>query len=566
MDADTSVDADADTSVDADADTSSDADAAEDTDVVDDTPTLPPGGRCDLLTNTGAETGTIAGWSILEGSFLAVQGASSRPAAYAGRWSFAAGNSARSELVQRVDVSEWAELLDDGTRYATLAAAARSLSGDDEAFLVIRAYDAAGVELAATTGGPWVTDIWTERTIALQLPAGTRFVETGLRGVRRRGTDNDAYFDAISFCLGTDGPPPAFQSPPYLMWVTTDAVSVRWETATPTTGTVTIESPDGELRQLQEPVAVTTHEVRVTGLDPATTYRYRVGSVGGSSSATWSFRTAPEPAVVTPVSFVVWGDNQDGEDIFATLTPAMAALDPDFAVSTGDTVQNGTRGEYRSQLFAPLAPLGRQVPFLVTSGNHERYRDTEAALFQEYFSQPGNELCFGWSYGDLFFLFLDTELPVNAGSAQDTCIRAALTSTEAVNATFRIAMFHVPPRIEYWFGGRLAFPAALSVPAVRETLEPLLESLNVDVAFNGHNHLYAYTPRTAGGITFFTTGGGGGAIDTNSFLWIVGDWPQITVQIHQHHYLHVTVDDDTMTVRAIAQNGSELDRQVIEAR
>jgi predicted phosphodiesterase len=542
-------------------------DTTPDADVEPEVPSLPFGGRCDLLTNPGAETGSLAGWTLREGSFLTVRGpTSSRPAPYEGTWSFAAGNSGRSELVQRVDVSSWAELLDAGSQWVTLSAAVRGWSDNDESFLVVRAFDAEGAELAQTTGGPWTTNAWTERTIALEIPAGTRFLETGLRGVRRTGSDNDAYFDAITFCVGSGGPPPVFSAPPYLMWVTDDAVSVRWETAAAATGVVEVESPEGVVLSWVERGAVTTHELRVTGLDPATTYRYRVGSTDGRRSLTWSFRTAPETGDNPPISFVVWGDNQDGPGVFGTLTPRMAGHDPDFAVSVGDVVQNGTRAEYRSQLFAPLTPLGRRAPLLITAGNHEYYRDSTTTLFEEYMSQPGDEHCFGWAYGDLYFMFVDTERSVNPGSPQDRCIREALGTREAVEATFRIAVFHIPPRIEFWFGGRLAFPTSISAPQVREILEPLLASLNVDVAFSGHNHLYAYTPRTAGGTTFFTTGGGGGRIDTNSALWRVGTWPQITVQIHEHHYLHVEVEDAVMTVRAIGTDGRQLDRQVIEAR
>ena len=105
----------------------------------------------------------------------------------------------------------------------------------------------------------------------------------------------------------------------------------------------------------------------------------------------------------------------------------------------------------------------------------------------------------------------------------------------------------------------------MEAPWIRESLEPLLESLDVDVVFNGHNHLYAYTPETDGGITWITTGGAGGSIDTDSFFWRVGDWPEITVQIHDHHFLYAQVLDGVMTVSAIGDDGSVLDTQRILA-
>ena len=96
---------------------------------------------------------------------------------------------------------------------------------------------------------------------------------------------------------------------------------------------------------------------------------------------------------------------------------------------------------------------------------------------------------------------------------------------------------------------------ACASPWIREELEPLLESHNVDIVFSGHNHLYAHTPETSGGITWVTTGGGGGAIDTDMFLWDVGNWPEIETTVHEHHFISVQVDGTLMTVQAIGLFG-----------
>ena len=81
---------------------------------------------------------------------------------------------------------------------------------------------------------------------------------------------------------------------------------------------------------------------------------------------------------------------------------------------------------------------------------------------------------------------------------------------------------------------------------------------DVDIVFNGHNHLYNHTPTTAGGITWVTTGGAGGMLDTDSALWKVADWPEIGTQIHEFHYLRVDVVNSEMTVNAIASDGSTM--------
>jgi len=350
-------------------------------------------------------------------------------------------------------------------------------------------------------------------------------------------------------------------APPYLMWVTPTAVSVRWETKTPLVGRVDFGRSDAVERTIEESSARTTHELRLTDLAPGTEHHYRVVYDGGALPVR-RFHTAPPEDSVAPFRFIVWGDNQDGPATFDDLVSIMYELEPRFAVSVGDCVQNGTRGEYRSQLFGPMAGFSDEVPFLVAAGNHERYSDPDANLFSEYFSQPGDEHCFGWRYGGLFVVFIDTDLPLDGDDGQRECIEAALSSEAARTAKIQAAAFHKPPRVEWWFGGLLAFPDSMEAPWVREELEPLLESHGVDVVFNGHNHLYAHTPETAGGITWITTGGGGGRIDNRGLfdVWRVGNWPQIETTLHVHHFIIATMEGDELLLEAIDLDGEVIHR------
>jgi hypothetical protein len=389
-------------------------------------------------------------------------------------------------------------------------------------------------------------------------------VDTGADTTADAGTDAVDDTGPIEYLTPGTLSMSGLTSLPWLMNVSPDGVSVMWETSAAANGEVYWGyAPDELIGVTSEGVSRTTHEVRLTGLRSATTVWYAVGQDGRAISPL-SFRTAPVPSTDSAYTFVVWGDNQNGPGTFDDFTPMMAELDPDFAVSTGDCVQNGTRREYREQLLVPIGPLASRVPFLVGAGNHERYSDPGAALFNEYMSQPGDEHCFGWRYGDLYLVFIDTELSFEPGTAQNTCIVNAFSSPEATSARFQGAVFHKPPRIEYWFGGVIAFPDSMEAPRVREYLEPLFETLGVDIVFNGHNHLYAHTPETDGGITWVTTGGAGGSLDSLSFIWKVGDWPQIETQISEFHFLHAEVSDGVMTITAIDRDGEPIHQFSIE--
>jgi hypothetical protein len=79
----------------------------------------------------------------------------------------------------------------------------------------------------------------------------------------------------------------------------------------------------------------------------------------------------------------------------------------------------------------------------------------------------------------------------------------------------------------------------------------------VDLVLTGHSHVYAYGPPSGtGGVTWVTTGGGGGMLEPSNSL--TQDWPEITVVHFRHHFLWVTVDGGLMSVAAVADTGEVL--------
>ena len=370
---------------------------------------------------------------------------------------------------------------------------------------------------------------------------------------------HDVEEDTAEPCVDLEPPfadPNELPSPPYLMWVTQDAVTVRWETSAASVGRVYWGEDARVCETTDEPGAVTDHEIRLTGLTPSTDYYYSI-EVGGKPIPVQTFSTAPADDDDSPFTFVVWGDNQNRPANFSQHIPRMIAEEPAFALSVGDNVQNGTRREYREQLFQPLSPLANHVAFLTAAGNHEHYGSPGISLFEEYLSQPGDEQCFGWRYGEVFFFFINTEQDLGDGTDADTCVDRELGSTAATSATYRIALFHHPPRVDYWAGGWISY-VWVRVPEALNWLEPRLVAHNVDVVFNGHNHLYLHA-LTDDGLTYFTTGGGGGDIDEASSWSRVGEWDEIIKQIHEHHFMSVTVDHGTMTLTAINISGEVID-------
>lgn len=538
-----------------------DTDIASDTGSTADTggePATGPSG-CAWLTNGDAEAGDTSGWESIAGNFQAVGSSGSTPEPLEGAYQFFAGTSARAVLEQVVAVPG----ADVGGFTAHLAAHVRTWDGDDRGSMALEAFDGSGTSLGAVEVGPFTDTYYRERRAHLALPPGTASVATRLIGERQVGTDNDAYFDNVSLCVDALPPPENVDllRGPWLTWVTPTAISILWETQGAAVGGVQW-GQTGLDEELLETVASDHHEVRLSGLEPDTVYSYRI-LTDGLGGEVFSFRTAPDAAV--PFDFAVWGDNQNGPDVFAQVTARMAAGPAEFAISTGDIVQNGTEGEYRDQLLGPLESFASERSFLVAAGNHERYSDSDATLFDLHLAQPADEHCFGWTYGGAYFLFIDTELDITEGSAQHTCIEEALASPAFEAADVQFALFHYPPRIEFWawfvYDGISLYDGDSDVRAI---LEPMFAQAGVDLVFNGHNHLYNYTPAGEySSVAWVTTGGGGGDIDTAG--WRTATWEGIATTAHEHHFLEVRVDGRQVDVQAVRPDGGVVDSFTLKA-
>jgi len=533
---------------------------------------------CLDVVNPNAESGDLTGWRVTEGAFRAQDETSifdgDFPPSFEGQYYFYAGKAERSRLVQDVDVT--ALLAEEGApRNAVFGAFVADYNSRDEAWIGIAAVDADGAVLASHTQGPFVDEQWQLAETSLALPEGTAAIRLELRGVRKKGDSNDAYFDALTLCL-YDEPPPAdpaqLHALPYLMNVTPTEVTVMLETRTPVIARVDYgDSPDALTKSATEETPVTTHAVRLTGLTPGARNWYRV-VVGDAALPPYDFLTALPPEDDGRIELVMLGDNQDGPDVFAELVQEIAATDPDFVLHAGDCVQNGQRWDYRETFLKPYFGLGNRAPLVMAQGNHETYSsgifisNESRALWEEYVDQPGDEHCFGWRWGSLFVMVIDTEQAHAFGSAQYACVEDALKSDMAQTATFRTAIFHRPALVEWWdsvasFPSPVTFFAGgMDAPDVRESLAPLFEQYGVDLVFNGHNHLYQYVPAWPYTVSWVSSGGGGGGLESGAESSRVNDWSPFvdTTVFGHHHYLRVVIEEGVMGVQAVALGGEVL--------
>lgn len=126
------------------------------------------------------------------------------------------------------------------------------------------------------------------------------------------------------------------------------------------------------------------HKVEATGLQPATTYSYRVGSGReGEWSSLLSFKTDPPPQEDTAMTFINVTDSQgitsaDFKIWGKTLNQAFKQFPrARFIVHNGDLTENPEDERAWEQWFEQASPSITRVPILPVTGNHDEITDKE---------------------------------------------------------------------------------------------------------------------------------------------------------------------------------------------
>ncbi len=369
---------------------------------------------------------------------------------------------------------------------------------------------------------------------------------------------------------------------PYLQNVKTEAITIMWETDLPVADSVEYGSTAtyGSVRAAVNAASgadTVIHKAVLTGLQPGSTYHYRVAS-GGQYTTDQTFRTAPATAV--DFCFGVWGDSQGGTDNPADrneptnsfMRHMVESEHVDLAFTTGDLAENGNSPSNVWDFFVdrPVRLIGGRVPFYVAWGNHDQGR---GALIRKYVDLPSKDRgdydpgygSYSFDYAGCHFICIDY---YTARADVVGWVRDDLQSPSAQAARFIFAFIHTPPWCERWYAGD---------GWLGTDLVPSLEQAGAAVLFSGHMHAYERGIRN--GVAYVTNGGGSW-LDTVEPL--VHDWPHITVGGFSNvpsainhglvnEYVKVEVTGNTCTVRMKAFNldGSflgELDTFQITAR
>lgn len=162
--------------------------------------------QINLLTNPGAETGDISGWTAAP-SFTV---RTSSPSPHEGGYYFSPGSGEFHEISQTIDLLSHftVEQLDSGDLFAHVGGYQISYnqSPTDEGQILVYFQDGAYADLDSFVGPVMNnTSSWELVEDGRYLPVGTRYIKYVFQSTRLTGTANDGYLDSAFVYVETEG-------------------------------------------------------------------------------------------------------------------------------------------------------------------------------------------------------------------------------------------------------------------------------------------------------------------------------------------------------------------------
>ncbi len=350
---------------------------------------------------------------------------------------------------------------------------------------------------------------------------------------------------------------------PYLQHVTSTSIVVMCETSRPAVTKVNFALRQPFTLKAASETPSLIQEVPLKDLSPGTIYYYQVQceSPDGQSikSEIYSFQTAF--GADRPWAFGIVGDTQRNPVITAACADGLYALRPNFVVHCGDVVDNGfAKNQWIKDLFEPAHNLMAHTVVFPTIGNHEQ----NAHWYYDYFSLPKPEYYYTFTYGNAQFFMIDSNKPLDPGSEQYLWLEKELAKS---TATWKFTCHHHPcftsDSDDY---GNLTTGAGERQPTYgdrnAQKLIPLYEKYGVDIAWNGHIHvyertwpIYQMTINQKKGVRYITSGGGGGHLEQAAAQRA---WFSLHFK-RAYHYCYVTAFENTIQFKAYDTEGRLFD-------
>jgi tartrate-resistant acid phosphatase type 5 len=260
----------------------------------------------------------------------------------------------------------------------------------------------------------------------------------------------------------------------------------------------------------------------------------------------------PSPTSVEPVVFAAIGDYGTGNNDEEAVASLILGWQPDFVITLGDNNYPSGKAEhidiavgqyFHSFIYPYLGSFGMGSDinrFFPSLGNHDVITDHGQPYF-DYFSLPGNERYYDFTWGPLHFFALDnieTEPDgVGVSSTQAEWLKAGLVASTSV---WNIVYMHYPPYSSGIHG------------STDWALWPYAD-WGADAVLAGHDHTYERLEED--GLVYFVNGlGGGGRYDFNEIL----DGSQVRYN-RDYGAMRVEATETSLVFQFITRTGEVID-------
>ena len=242
-------------------------------------------------------------------------------------------------------------------------------------------------------------------------------------------------------------------------------------------------------------------EAVATGLEPGRCYRYRLDADDTLGGRFCTSRPSGDPLV-----FMGIGDTNPALGATDGVLAYPLAQNPDFTLHMGDIQYYASVFESYVVWFPIMQPMLSQGAFLPVVGNHESELPHE---FEDYYlrywggaAEGPRPEDFHYASAGVHFFGVDTELSLDEGSEQAEWLVAALDEAQKTPG-FRFSVVTMHKTL-------ITCGDTSQDSGARDYLEPIFKLRGVRLVLQGHMH--GYERFEADGLTYITTGGGGGAL------------------------------------------------------
>ncbi len=246
---------------------------------------------------------------------------------------------------------------------------------------------------------------------------------------------------------------------------------------------------------LYHKVEVNRHTIEIKGLEAGKQYCYRIGDADrgwwsdtgvistADNGSTYSFFHVTDPQSVT--------EKQYTEDWAATLNTAFKHHNADFILSTGDMVDNGNDFVEWKRMFNLASDSLMNTVLMTASGNHEARGDNAQIQNFVYSNLPEQDATTGvyysFDYNTAHVAVLNTNNLNEDGTLSNDQFEWLKADMNASDKTWKFVALHKAP---YSNGSHFDDD---DVSALRSQLQGLMPELDIDIVFQGHDHVYMRT-------------------------------------------------------------------------